>query len=240
MTHWDCWETHLYQSLCCSKVPSLCRPSSSLLDEPLNDLTLLSQIYLGGFLDPPTPIPPLQNWHRFLGEVARRTASLSTARWNDFSASDLGARKSAAGSGAQSRRSPFLPKPWDLQAQKAWHHGPRGLRSPFGTAGVQQGSTLYHGSFASVDLMIADAVFCHWGVFPLRCIESACRWGTAQEGSVHFSQVLGEGPSTLRDVTLFPHRRARVCLNEGYFPHTQDLPDDTLLQQIRLKTSWGS
>ena len=38
--------------------------------------------------------------------------------------------------------------------------------------------------------MLADAVFCHWGVLLLHCVESACRWGTA-----YFSQVLGEGLS---------------------------------------------
>lgn len=65
--------------------------------------------------------------------------------------------------------------------------------------------------------MLADAVFCHWGVFLLHCVESACRWGTA-----HFSQVLGEGLSDPGKCNAFPKSEPSVS-NRRVTTHTYKL-----------------
>ena len=85
---------------------------------------------------------------------------------------------------------------------------------PYLNSGGSAGPGRHLGSSAAVALMLADAVFSHWGVFLLHCVERACRWGTA-----HFSQVLGEGLSDPGKCDTLPRSEPSVS-NRRVTTHT--------------------
>lgn len=193
----------------------------------------LSQSFVGGFLDSSASFPN-QNWHR--GELAGN-CQLAKAKWSDFPVSDLGAPSSAAVLGHGPGEASFLPQPWDPQAQKAQNHRPCRLWFPVWVVGLL-GAPAWQLCYSCR----SRPCWCHFQ--PLRHFSTALCWKCVQTGgcSGEFCTFL-PGAWEEGHVTLSQVSTSWLCWkcawHEGHFLYRGALPDDSLLQQSQLKTSWG-